>query len=130
LELAQYNADRHRVGSRLRFCQGDLWPPAGSFQMVVSNPPYIPSLKLKGLRPEVRTEPIQALDGGRDGLTYYRRIAVGLHQYLSSPGWVLLEVGARQAEEVGELMAAVGLTVLPPVCDLAGTPRLVQGYFK
>lgn len=133
LSVARANARRHQVQSRLHFETGDLWPPEGSapadglkFNLVVSNPPYIEAEQIAQLSPEVRHEPTLALDGGPDGLSVYRRLISGLKKYMLPQGWVLLEVGADQADHVSELLAAAGFKVLPPVLDLAGYPRVVQ----
>lgn len=132
LELAQQNACYHGVAERVQFCRADLWPPqdqASLFHSVVANPPYIPSPELSQLGPEVQQEPAEALNGGPDGLFYYRRIIADIHKYLLPRGWLLFEVGAGQADEVSRLLAAAGFTVLPPVLDLAGRPRVVQARY-
>src|SRR5581483_5291352 len=82
LDVARRNAERHEVADRITFLQGDLFAavPAGStFDLVVSNPPYVTPTELAALTPDVREhEPRLALDGGPDGLAFYRRIAAGV----------------------------------------------------
>lgn len=136
LAVARENAVRHKVEERINFRQGDLWEalaPGGGdslgllFDLVVSNPPYIPEPELEKLSPEVKREPRLALAGGLDGLNFYRRLAAGVSTYLAPGGWVLLEVGQGQAAAVGALLAQIGLAVFPPCRDLAGRERVVQG---
>ncbi|HHY93222.1 MAG TPA: peptide chain release factor N(5)-glutamine methyltransferase [Firmicutes bacterium] len=136
LEVAARNAQRQGVRARIAFRQGDLWAALPEkdaarrpvFDLIVSNPPYIPADELAALPREVRQEPRPALDGGPDGLAFYRRLAAGLPAYLAPGGWVLLEVGAGQASAVNRLLAEAGLTVLSPVKDLAGIERVVQAH--
>lgn len=134
LAVARQNA--LRLGAKKTFFRhGDLWQALEtaesdsgprSFDLVVSNPPYIPKGELMRLTPELQQEPREALDGGEDGLDFYRRISAGLGQVLQHGGWVLLEVGQGQAPAVRELLAQAGLTVFPPVCDLSGVERVVK----
>ena len=137
LAVASANARRYKVQSRLHLEVGDLWPSSEhcvdsvltawpKFNLIVSNPPYIASEQIARLSPEVQQEPELALDGGTDGLSVYRRLIAGLKEHLLSEGWVLLEVGADQADRVSELLVEAGMQVLPPVSDLAGYPRVVQ----
>ena len=81
--------------------------PAGQFDLVVSNPPYITPAELAGLAPDVRDhEPRLALDGGPDGLAFYRRIAAGVGAFLKTGGSVLVEIGSTQDDAVRALFAA------------------------
>lgn len=140
LEIAGENAIRHKVKQRVRFCSADLWPEPKSdweyawgqqgFHLIVSNLPYIPSGDIQKLAPEVRQEPELALDGGLDGLDIYRRLVSGLKEHLLPNGWVLLEVGSDQADTVSRMLASVGLSVLPPLLDLAGHKRVVQAVYR
>lgn len=129
LALAAENARNNGVAERIRFALGDLNQlPAGSFQLVLANPPYIPSRDLASLMPEVRDyEPRLALDGGSDGLDAYRALARQAQAVLSAAGWLLVEVGCGQAEAVRELFAGAGLTELFTSKDLAGIERVVGG---
>jgi release factor glutamine methyltransferase len=96
----------------------------GPFDIIVSNPPYIVSSEIAGLAPEVRDfEPRRALDGGPDGLAFYRLIAATAPGLLAPGGAVIVELGAGQAEAVAALFAAAGLAVEPPRPDLNGVPR-------
>lgn len=129
LAVARGNAVRNGVAARIDFIDGDLAAlPAGPFTMVVSNPPYIPSGDWSQLMPEVRDyEPQLALDGGADGLDAYRLLADQSEQVLTPGGWLLVEVGIGQAEEVGTLFKAAGLTEVGVRDDYGGVPRVVMG---
>ena len=126
LAIARRNAARLGVGDRTAFLCGD-WAAAvsGQFDLVLSNPPYIPSLDIDGLMPEVASrEPRLALDGGPDGCTAYRCLIPDLHRLLTARGVAVLEVGARQAEAVSALARKAGLTVATRR-DLTGIPRAI-----
>jgi release factor glutamine methyltransferase len=102
---------------------------SGPFDLVVSNPPYIPSADIADLAEEVRAhDPLAALDGGADGLDAYRAIIPQAVQLLTDRGVLIVEVGFGQSGQIEGLMTAAGLTVLrPPKADLAGIPRAVGG---
>jgi release factor glutamine methyltransferase len=96
----------------------------GPFDLVVSNPPYIASADIAGLDPEVRDfDPHLALDGGRDGLDFFRAIAAAAPTLLAARGALIVELGAGQGESAAEVFAAAGLAPLPPRTDLNGVPR-------
>jgi release factor glutamine methyltransferase len=96
----------------------------GPFDLIISNPPYIPTGDLDRLAPEVRLfDPRLALDGGADGLRWYRALAGAAGALLARRGVVVVELGQDQAEPVAALMTAAGLAPLPPQPDLSGTPR-------
>jgi release factor glutamine methyltransferase len=108
LAVARQNATRNGVADRVTFLQGDgfaaLNGEAGPFHLVVSNPPYIASAEIATLEPEVRDyDPRLALDGGVDGLDFYRRLAAEAGAFLAAEGCLMLELGAGQAGAVGEL---------------------------
>jgi release factor glutamine methyltransferase len=132
LEVARSNARRNGVADRITFLAGDLTAlPAGPFEMVVSNPPYIPSKDWEALMPEVRNyEPRLALDGGIDGLEAYRHLALQ-SQHILNPGcWLLVEVGIDQAADVEKIFNAAGLIDVRHRDDYAGIPRVVMGKTK
>jgi release factor glutamine methyltransferase len=109
LSLAHENAQRHSVGERIRFLHGNLFAPLageeGSFDLIVSNPPYIVGSVLNTLQPEVRDwEPRSALDGGKDGLDFYRYLVSEGPRYLRSGGWLVIELGAGQSPTVTRLI--------------------------
>lgn len=125
---ARANAERLGLDARVEVASGDLWAaitPGSIFDAIVSNPPYIPQSSLPGLPPDVaRHEPRLALDGGIDGLAFYRLIMAGLDQYLRPGGQLGLEHGDDQAEAVGALATQAGLIDLEARSDLAGRPRV------
>jgi release factor glutamine methyltransferase len=129
LAVARTNAERLGLSARAAFHLGD-WDEGleGSFDLILSNPPYIPTAEISSLEPEVAIhEPRLALDGGRDGLDAYRRIVAALPRLLVPGGSFAFEVGRGQAGVVAELVQAQGLETAPPRCDLAGIPRVVLG---
>jgi release factor glutamine methyltransferase len=132
LAVAQANAHALGVANRATLVAGDWREPAwaeklgGPFDLVVSNPPYIPSAAIDGLMPEVaRFEPRQALDGGADGLVAYRTIAAEASKLVTSGGWLAVEVGEGQAPETAALFGAAGLAARVPWKDLGGIERVV-----
>lgn len=129
LTTAAANARRLGLEARAAWVGCDLGAAfAGGFDLVVSNPPYIPSAEIASLTIEVRRhDPLTALDGGPDGLDAYRRITAQAKRLLAPGGALLLEVGRGQSEAVGALVAAAGLILAPPRRDLAGIERVVIG---
>lgn len=126
LQVARQNA--HQLDANVTFRQGDLWDavPETRFDVIVSNPPYIASGELPGLQQEVRREPAMALDGGADGLCFYRRIAEKAAQFLRPGGTLLLEIGQGQAEDVARLLTQAGLTAVRVDPDYNDIPRVAQ----
>lgn len=109
LELARLNAKRHGVSGRIQFRQGDLWEGLKghdiTFDIILSNPPYVASEHYHELPPEVRNyEPRQALDGGEGGMHYIEKIINGAVAYLRQGGWLILEMAPDQTEEALRLL--------------------------
>lgn len=126
LACARNNARRLGLG-RAAFVACDLSAAfSGGFDIIVSNPPYIASGDIAGLAPEVRRyDPRRALDGGADGLAFYRAIAAAAPGLLADGGVLAVELGAGQADAVAALFAAAGLVLGPPRPDLNGVPRVL-----
>lgn len=107
LALARENALKNNVADRIEFLSGDglATVPAGrSFDLVISNPPYIPSAEIATLEPEVKDfDPRAALDGGADGLEFYRRLAAGAGAFLKPDGKIMVEFGDGQADAIRKL---------------------------
>jgi release factor glutamine methyltransferase len=125
LAVARANAVDLGLADRATFRTGD-WTDglAGTFDLVVSNPPYIPSAAIDRLMPEVaRHEPRLAIDGGADGLAAYRAIAAGIAASLRPQSRLIVEIGAGQKEPVAALFAAAGLACTAVRNDLSGQPR-------
>mgnify|MGYP000173885985 CR=1 FL=1 len=126
LEVVRKNAHELNVDVETR--HGDLFKAVGKdrFDLVVSNPPYIPHDDLAGLQREVRREPMLALDGGSDGLDVYRRIAAEVSAHLNPGGFLYLEVGIGEAEKVLTLVTEnVECAQVGTINDLNGIPRVV-----
>lgn len=130
LAVARQNADR-LAEKQAVFIQSDLFEKVeGSFDLIVSNPPYIRSREIAGLMPEVREhEPHLALDGKDDGLHFYREIIKGAMPHLKRGGQLFFEIGYDQGEAVQALLAANGYTEIAVVKDYAGLDRVVYGTF-
>ncbi|MGQ0484872.1 MAG: peptide chain release factor N(5)-glutamine methyltransferase [Hyphomicrobiales bacterium] len=128
LAVAERNAGRHKVNRRAGFVHGDWFAGVdGPFDLILSNPPYIPSGEIAGLAPDVRGfDPLRALDGGPDGLEAFRRIAAGANGRLAPGGAVLVEIGAGQSAEVEAIFAAAGLTCQGRARDLSGHIRCLN----
>jgi release factor glutamine methyltransferase len=130
LETARRNAAAHGLGGRARFALGN-WGDgiSGQWDVILANPPYIPSCELGGLMPEVaRFEPRVALDGGADGLDAYRELAPEIARLLAPTGIAAVEIGAGQASVAAAVMAGAGLVLRAVRHDLSGVDRcLVLG---
>lgn len=126
--MARANAARLGVGERACFVQGDLFDSvSGLFDVIVSNPPYIPQADIAALMPEVRDfDPVLALDGGADGLDFYRRIAREAGAFLKPGGVLALEIGIGQGESVPALLHEYGFAAIRVFKDYAGVDRVVQ----
>ncbi len=127
LAMAAANAAAFGLGDRVRFRQGS-WGEGveGPFDLIVSNPPYIPTQDIAGLEPEVaRHEPHLALDGGTDGLAAYRSLLPHAKRLKASGGRIVLELGIGQAEAVAEIARQAGLLPIGTARDLAGIDRVL-----
>jgi release factor glutamine methyltransferase len=129
LEVARENSIAHGLSVRTRFLLSDWGRDLDErFDVIVSNPPYIPDQDIDGLEPEVaRYEPRLALAGGADGLDCYRQLVPHMARLLNPDGIAAVEVGKGQAEAVAALFRQYGITVLALEQDLAGVQRCVVG---
>ena len=120
-------ANAARIGLQVSLHRGDLTEglPQAFFDCVVSNPPYIPSAECGILQPEVLREPSLALDGGVDGLDFYRRIAAESAAVLKPEGILLLELGYGEADAVSGLLASAGFTGITVRKDFGGIDRMM-----
>lgn len=133
LKVAKDNADRllkDKEETTYSFLQSDLYEAVeGTFDLVVSNPPYIPTDVIEGLMPEVaKHEPYIALDGKNDGLWFYDRIVERINDFLKPGGRVMFEIGHDQGEAVSSMLKAKGYKEVEVVKDYAGLDRTVKGY--
>ena len=132
LKVAKENGRRLEIpGDQLAWVRGDLFEKLeGPFDLLVSNPPYIPSGELSGLQEEVRLhDPALALDGREDGLYFYRRIAAEAGKYLRDGAFLMLEIGWDQGEAVRGLLEAAGYREVEVKKDLSGNDRVVRGRY-
>ena len=129
LAVAQANAEK--LGTCVDFRQGDLFEPvAGRFDLVISNPPYIPTKEIDRLMSEVRFyDPLRALDGGSDGLDFYRKLVTESREYLQPGGWLMVEIGCEQGTAVSHMMHSTDYQNIYTVKDLAGLCRVVAGQW-
>jgi release factor glutamine methyltransferase len=128
LEVAKRNAERHEVIDRLQFIKSDLFAAMAStdkFDLIVSNPPYVPANELNDLQREVRHEPQGALDGGPDGLAVIRRLLQDAPERLSARGHLVFEIGFNQHEAVKTLIDHAVWELIEIRKDLQGIPRTV-----
>ena len=130
LEVARGNAERNGVGRRIEFRESDLLATVAHerFDMVVSNPPYVPAVDRDSLSVEVREhEPAVALFGGEGGLELYRRLIPAAFAVLERRGWLAMEIGYGQAKAIAEMMAEARYSRIEFVADLQDIPRVVCG---
>jgi release factor glutamine methyltransferase len=132
LRVARANALAHAVAGRIAFLRGNLWQavngqaPAGSVDLVVANPPYVPTREVATLMPEIQWEPRLALDGGADGLRVQRDIIATSPERIRPGGCLLLEIGANQAEAILVLLGEKGRFETGRIFrDLASRPRVI-----
>ena len=114
----------------IRDISEDFAKECEKYDLIVSNPPYIPTKDIAALSEEVRREPFGALDGGEDGLVFYRRIITGAKEHLRKGGDLLLEIGYDQAADVTEIMKANGFMEVQTVKDFGGNDRVVRGILS
>jgi release factor glutamine methyltransferase len=134
LRVAEHNAARQNVAGRIEFLEGDLFGPLeglgleASFDLVISNPPYVSREELNRLQPEIRLfEPEMALYGGDDGMEFIRRIVDRAPSYLKPGGALMLEIGYGQSEEVKSILKGSGRLVAPEIIkDYSGIERVVK----
>lgn len=129
LRVAKENAGRHKAW--VFFEESDLFDKLkGPYDMIVSNPPYIRTAEIGELEEEVRChDPLLALDGGEDGLFFYRRIIREAGEYLEEGGYLLVEIGYDQGKEVAGLLERAGYDEIRIRKDLAGLDRTVVGRY-
>jgi len=133
LTVAKENASFHGVKS-IQFIEGNLYEPLQGerkiFDLIISNPPYIPTNEISQLPPGIRDyEPHVAFDGEADGLGFYRKIIREAHHYLKSSGYLILEVGKDQSQEVAKIICETKKFSPPEIIpDLSGAERVIKTY--
>ena len=132
LSTAKKNAEYNNASDKIQFIQGNLFEnvdKSQKYNAIVSNPPYIPTEDISNLMREVRdNEPLTALDGGKDGLDFYRRITNDSLEYLADGGYLFFEIGYNQGEDLKKIMTDLGFDGIKIVKDYAGLDRVVFGY--
>lgn len=127
---AAENAKRLGLENRTTILNGSWFDPIpkdSKFDLIVSNPPYIPSLEIRNLQSEVKNhDPILALDGGEDGLLPYKYLCSNLKRYLHPHGVVVLEFGVGQAYDITRIVEEAGATLIRVTNDLGGVPRVIK----
>lgn len=131
LSVASKNFEELGVAERIElFCADSLDALTGTFDVIVSNPPYIRTADLAGLPAEVGHEPRVALDGGEDGLDVVRALAASAPAKLNRPGWLAIEIGHGQADATAEICRQAGAADVEKHVDLAGIERVVCARFE
>ncbi len=130
LLVAKENAKIHELDAE--WVRSNLFDNvSGQFDLIVSNPPYIPQTVIPTLMPEVvQFEPLQALDGGLDGLDFYRKITEEAPNYLKENGYLFFEIGYDQGDAVRQLLLDAGFKDVAVIKDLAGNDRVVKGQIR
>ena len=130
--LAVTRENAARLGLHVILNQGDLLDglPDDAFDMIISNPPYIPSADCAALQEEVLREPRLALDGGSDGLSFYRRIAVGASRVLKPGAFLLMELGIGEADAVSGFLSAAGFSSIAVREDLNHIARMILAVYQ
>jgi len=134
IELARQNAVRLGAGERVQFLQGDGFqalPADARFDLLISNPPYIPTAEIDTLQPEVRDyDPRRALDGGPDGLDFYRRLAAEAGSRLKNEGKIMLEFGDGQGDRIRDLFVQQNWIVERILADYTHRPRILIARYS
>jgi release factor glutamine methyltransferase len=130
LEVARENAVQ--LKAEVLFAESDLYSQlTGKYDIIISNPPYIPTRDINDLMEEVKAhEPVLALDGSEDGLYFYRFIIDGINRFLKPGGYIFFEIGYNQGEAVSELLREAGIMDIKIINDLAGLNRVISGRYK
>ena len=131
LSLAKINAEKFNVQNKIDFLKSNWFEAVkGSFDLIISNPPYIGLIEKDEISTEViKYDPEIALFSGRDGLDAYKKIIPNLAKFLNPDGFVVLEIGASQSNQVKNMMNVVGFIETQVVKDLSGRDRLVASKF-
>ncbi|MCA1639234.1 MAG: peptide chain release factor N(5)-glutamine methyltransferase [Acidobacteria bacterium] len=133
LEIARTNAEAHRVLERLKLEKSDVFEVLcdEKFDLIVSNPPYVPSKDVETLQAEVRNfEPLLSLTDGKDGFSIIEKIIDGAPKFLKENGLLLMEIGFNQASKVEEMFSPDIWCIINILPDLQGVPRMVKAQIE
>ncbi len=130
LQVARENAKLNSVSGRIRFTESDLFAACSlqpaAYSLIVSNPPYVSSGQIDKLQPEIQHEPLLALDGGKDGLDFYRKIIKQAPHYLNDAGFLIMEMGFDQAGAVKNIFQDCGnFEIIEVGKDFSGIDRVI-----
>ena len=128
LSVAGENAEAHGVSGRIEFVKSDLYSgiEGRKFDIIVSNPPYIPTWEIETLSEAVKSEPRAALDGGDDGLAYYNKIISLAPGFLKDGGYIILETGYNQSLKVKDILGSNGFNAVEVSKDPWGVARVIE----
>lgn len=126
INYLNYNIKALNVDVRVITDDIFTYTPTLPIDVIISNPPYIPTADIKGLSKSVQFEPMCALDGGEDGLLFYRQIATRWQSFLNKNGKIFVEIGFNQAHQVNRLFSAANLTNIKIINDYSGLNRVVS----
>jgi len=133
IEYAKKNAIINDI-KNVTFLRGNLFEPLKKlfiFDLIISNPPYVRTGDIKSLQPEIKDwEPVDALDGGADGLGFYRELIPAAKSFLKDSGIIMLEVGAGQSGRVADIIKSSGYELLEIIKDYAGIERIIKAKWK
>jgi len=131
IEIAKVNAELLGVKDRIKYVKSDIFENINeTFDVIVSNPPYIPTKVIDGLQKELFHEPKIALDGGLDGYDFYRRIINESPEYFNESGILAFEVGHDQSQTIKSLLESSGFVDVEIHCDLSGIERVVMARYE
>jgi len=130
LKVAKYNARLNKVNGRINFIKSDLFlqfaKSYAKYELIVSNPPYIRTREIKGLQPEIRYEPVAALDGGCDGLDFFRKIINQAPDYLKKGAFLIMEIGFNQRAQVENIFQkSENFEIIEVVKDYNSIDRII-----
>lgn len=128
VKIAEKNIVKHRLSNRVKAVESNLFQSVKDlkFDIIIANPPYIPSKDISGLDDDVKLyEPLTALDGGEDGLDFYRSLATETKAHLKDEGLLFLEIGINQMDSVIEIFTENGFSNLKAKKDINGIPRVI-----
>lgn len=131
IKIARKNISKHRLNDRVSAIKSDLYQFLGNtkFDYIIANPPYIPSKDLNELDADVRLyEPTLALDGGEDGLDFYKLIISGAAEHLNSNGRIFLEAGIYQTDSIASILSNAGFKEISIKNDINGIPRILTAH--
>jgi len=135
LEIARINARLNKIEDKIKFIQSDLFTtydlPLMTYDIIVSNPPYIPGAEIETLQPEIKYEPRMALDGGKEGLDFYRRIIQVAPHYLKKGGFLIMEMGFNQKGGIKNIFQkSRAFQIIETIKDYNNIDRVVVAQTK